>query len=161
MNLPALPPDYESRLPPQVEATALVVVGLDVFGRELRLTPAAAAAWNALRAAAAADGVTLLAVSGFRSIARQREIVERKLAAGVLWAEILRVNAYPGHSEHHTGRAIDVGSPDCEHLTERFAETSAFRWLARHAGRFGFTLSYPRGGATGIGFEPWHWWCGT
>ncbi len=157
MDLPALPPGYECRLPPQVEASALVVVGLDVLGRELRLTPDAASAWNSMREAAGADGVVLLAVSGFRSIARQREIVERKLAAGVPWREILRVSAYPGHSEHHTGRAIDIGSPECEHLTESFAATSAFRWLARHAGRFGYSLSYPLDGATGIGFEPWHW----
>ncbi len=155
--LPALPPEYASRLPPQPEATELVGAGFDVFGRELRLEPSAATAWVGMREAAARVEVRLLAVSGFRSVARQREIVCRKLAAGQAWAEILRVNAYPGHSEHHTGRAIDLGSPDCAHLTERFETTREFGWLCVHASAFGFAASYPRGGASGIIYEPWHW----
>ncbi len=155
--LPALPPDYGSRLPLHPEATELAGVGLDVFGRELRLDPRAAAAWVAMREAAARVDVRLLAISGFRSVARQREIVRRKLAAGHAWAEILRVNAFPGHSEHHTGRAIDIGSPDCAHLTERFESTREFAWLGEKASGFGFTASYPRGGASGVIYEPWHW----
>ncbi len=144
-------------MPPQTEATTLVVVGCDAFGRELRLAPEAAAAWVALREAAEADGVRLLALSGFRSVARQREIVGRKLAAGIPWPEILRVSACPGHSEHHTGCAIDLGSPACEHLAETFEGTREFRWLGAHASRFGFALSYPRNNASGVTYEPWHW----
>lgn len=157
ISLPSPPADYGLRLPPQGEATELVSVGLDVFGREFRLAPDTASAWNAMRDAARADGVELLAVSGFRSVARQREILERKLARGFPWSEILRVNAYPGHSEHHTGRAIDVGSPACAHLTEAFETTEAFRWLVSHGLAFGFALSYPNDGNTGIVYEPWHW----
>jgi len=156
-SLPEPPEGYAARLPRQVEATKLVPVGLDVFGREQRLAPEAAEAWTSLCAAAARDGVRLLLVSGFRSVARQREIVQRKLAAGVPWTEILRVNAYPGHSEHHTGRAIDIGSPHSVHLNEQFETTPEFHWLVGQAGRFGFTLSYPRGGESGVGYEPWHW----
>lgn len=139
------------------EATELVPVGLDVFGREQRLAPGAAAAWGAMREIAARAGVRLLLVSGFRSVARQREIVQRKLARGIPWEEILRVSAYPGYSEHHTGRAIDLGSPDCAHLSEAFELTREFRWLGEHARRCGFTLSYPRGGDRGVIYEPWHW----
>ncbi|HLP25741.1 MAG TPA: D-alanyl-D-alanine carboxypeptidase family protein, partial [Acidobacteriota bacterium] len=32
-----------------------------------------------------------------------------------------------------------------------------FRWLKRHAGEFGFTLSYPKNNPHQIGYEPWHW----
>ncbi len=144
-------------MPLQEEATTLVVVGCDAFGRELRLTPEAASAWLTMREAAEADGLRLLALSGFRSVARQREIVQRKLAAGIPWAEILRVSAYPGHSEHHTGCAVDIGSPDGEHLAESFEGTREFRWLVAHASRFGFVLSYPRNNASGVTYEPWHW----
>jgi len=32
-----------------------------------------------------------------------------------------------------------------------------FAWLARHAHRFGFAMTYPRGNRLGIAYEPWHW----
>ncbi|HTH47913.1 MAG TPA: M15 family metallopeptidase, partial [Candidatus Limnocylindria bacterium] len=126
-------------------------------GRELKLAPATAAAWAALSATAGRDGVTLLLISGFRSVEHQRQIVERKLAEGKSLAEILRVNAAPGYSEHHTGRAVDIGTPGCPPLTEAFEETAAFAWLARRAAGFGFRLSYPRDNPHGVIYEPWHW----
>ena len=55
------------------------------------------------------------------------------------------------------GRALDLGSPAAVDLDEDFARTREYRWLTRHAARFGFRLSYPRGNPHGIGFEPWHW----
>ena len=115
------------------------------------------AAWRAMVAAAGAEGITLLLISGFRSVQRQQEILERKRAAGEAIESILRVNAAPGYSEHHTGRAVDIGTPGCPPLEERFEETSAYGWLSRNAGRFGFFLSYPRGNPNGIVYEPWHW----
>ncbi|MET0229666.1 MAG: D-alanyl-D-alanine carboxypeptidase family protein, partial [Rhodanobacteraceae bacterium] len=36
-------------------------------------------------------------------------------------------------------------------------KSPAFRWLMRHAKRFGFRLSYPRSNRHGIAYEPWHW----
>jgi D-alanyl-D-alanine carboxypeptidase len=127
----------------------------------VRLLPAAAAAWHRLEAAAALDGVTLLPVSGFRSVARQTEIIRRKRAAGRPLEDILRLIAAPGFSEHHSGRAVDIGCPGYTDLEENFAETPAFGWLERHAPAGGFRLSYPRGNPWGIGYEPWHWyWLG-
>lgn len=116
--------------------------------------------WRAresMRTAAAADQVTLLLISGFRSVAYQRQIIDRKRARGDLLEAILRVNAAPGYSEHHTGRAVDIGTPDSRPLEEEFENTKAFRWLAQEAGRFGFRLSYPRNNPQGIVYEPWHW----
>lgn len=155
--LPELPEDYVNRVQRHVEASELVSVGLDVFGRDQRLAPEAADAWLAMGAAAELDGVRLLLISGFRSVVRQREIVARKLAKGLSWEEILRVSAYPGFSEHHTGRAIDIGSPDCAHLTEAFETTREWRWLEQRAAEFGFTMSYPREARSGVAYEPWHW----
>ena len=71
--------------------------------------------------------------------------------------QILRVNAAPGFSEHHTGRAVDLGTHDCEALEEEFEQTDAFVWLERNAESFGFAMSYPRGNASGFAYEPWHW----
>lgn len=157
MNLPPPPSGYENRVPRFAEETRLCDVGRDAFGREVRLAVDAAAAWTAMRAEAQQAGVMLLLLSGFRSVERQAEIVRKKLAAGQALADILRVNAYPGFSEHHTGRAVDVGSADCAHLSEAFETTREFAWLCQHAAQFGFKLSYPRDNPHGISYEPWHW----
>lgn len=144
-------------LTPFAEADTLVVAERNAAGREFELTPAAAAAWQAMRDAASADGVTLLLVSAFRSIARQHEIVAAKLARGQSLDDILQVSAAPGFSEHHTGRAVDIGTPDSPALEEVFEQTPAFAWLQANAGRFGFVLSFPRDNACGYLYEPWHW----
>ena len=107
--------------------------------------------------AAAACGVNLLIVSAFRSVERQQQIVTRKREKGLTWDEILRMNAYPGFSEHHTGYAVDIGAPKACDLEESFEETREFLWLSEHAVEFGFTMSYPRGNPSGVAYEPWHW----
>ena len=139
------------------EAKELVSVGLDIHGRDQRLTPEAAAAWNAMKTAAERSGEVLQLVSAFRSVDYQKQIIQRKRVAGQSWDEILRVSALPGFSEHHTGRTIDLTTPGCKPLTEEFEATSAFRWLAQRAGEFGFTMTYPRDNPLGVAYEPWHW----
>ena len=47
------------------------------------MAPAAAAAWQAMKSAAHADGVALRIASAFRSIERQAEIVRAKLERGL------------------------------------------------------------------------------
>jgi D-alanyl-D-alanine carboxypeptidase len=155
-----IPADYvrSRHMPVQRVARALVSVGRAADdGKLVKLAPAAARAWRTMRAAALADDIQLVPLSGYRSVARQTRLVRRKLAAGENIADILRFVAAPGCSEHHTGRAIDIGSPREQRLDANFARTSEFRWLRRHAARFGFHLSYPRKNAHGIGYEPWHW----
>jgi D-alanyl-D-alanine carboxypeptidase len=153
-----IPADYGAArgLPPQIQAAKLISIGPNPEGRDIQLS-AAAAAWSRMRDSASQAGVALVAISGFRSIGRQVEIIRAKLSSGQAIGDILRIVAAPGTSEHHTGRAIDIGTPGQEPLTEDFATTPAFRWLESHAGAFGFRLSYPRGNAHGISYEPWHW----
>jgi D-alanyl-D-alanine carboxypeptidase len=79
------------------------------------------------------------------------------LASGKALEEILRYVAAPGFSEHHTGRALDVGSPEHSDLDEEFGDTVAFSWLQENGARFGFRLTYPRSNRHGIAYEPWHW----
>jgi len=155
-----IPADYARRAERRLQPVAkrLVFIGrAPDDGRVLRLTPAAAKAWRKMQAAAAIDGITLLPLSAFRSVARQTLIISRKLASDQSIRNILRVSAVPGCSEHHTGRALDLGSPREMKLTAAFARTPEFRWLKRHAAKFGFHLSYPRGNRQGIAYEPWHW----
>ena len=145
------------KLPLHAEAHSLLCVGVGTDGRDKFLAPAAARAWAAMREAAGADGVNLLLVSAFRSFEFQQVLIRGKLAKGRSIEEVLEVNAPPGCSEHHSGRAVDIGSHGTPPLEEAFEETEAFTWLSRNAGRFAFTLSYPRGNAEGYLYEPWHW----
>jgi D-alanyl-D-alanine carboxypeptidase len=152
-----VPEAYAGRPPKFAEARELRSVGLDVHGRDALLHPLAAEAWINMAREAALDGKTLLIVSAFRSIDRQRQIVYRKRACGMSWDQILRVSAYPGFSEHHTGCALDIGSPISCDLSENFEETGEFRWLTENAAKFGFSMSYPRNNSSGVIYEPWHW----
>jgi len=144
-------------LPLFADALQLRCVGLGTDGRDKFLAPPAAEAWLAMREAAAADGVELLLISAFRSFAFQLALIRGKLAKGRSIAEILTVNAPPGCSEHHSGRALDIGVRDTPALEEAFEHTAAFAWLGGNANRFGFSLSYPRGNRYGYLYEPWHW----
>jgi D-alanyl-D-alanine carboxypeptidase len=67
------------------------------------------------------------------------------------------VSALPGFSEHHTGRAVDVGTPDSVPLDYGFQSTGAFAWLQSNAADFNFRLSYPADNSEGYVYEPWHW----
>lgn len=144
-------------LPVFPEARTLRHVGIGNDGRDKFLAPAAAEAWLAMRASAATDGVQLHLISAFRSIEYQLHIIQLKMASGRSLKEILQVNAPPGCSEHHTGRAVDIGYGDCPPLDDAFESTDAFQWLNRHADRYGFVMSYPRGNRQGYLYEPWHW----
>ena len=158
-----IPEDYgqDGTRPEYAEASELVEVGPNLVGRMQRLTPEAAASWRAMQAAAAEDGVTLLLVSGYRSIDYQARLIRKKINAGQSVNEILAVNAAPGHSEHHTGRAIDIATPGSRPLTEEFEGSAAFAWLSGHAAEYGFSMSYPRDNAAGFIYEPWHWALGA
>lgn len=144
-------------LPLQVEPAQLVAAGPDMFGRAQQMTPATLAAWQAMRDRAADDGITLLLVSAYRATAYQADVIRRKLDSGRSLDDILRVNAAPGYSEHHTGRALDIATPDSPPLETGFDQTDAFAWLMKNAEQFGFVLSYPKVSASAITYEPWHW----
>ncbi len=154
-----IPGDYgvSPPRPSYAEAATLEEAGPNIIGRMQRLTPEALDGWRGLQAAAAADGVELLLVSGFRSYDYQADLIRAKLAKGQQIDEILAVNAAPGYSQHHTGLALDIAAPGSRPLTEAFEHSAAFQWLTAHAGRFGFRLSYPRGNPQGFVYEPWHW----
>jgi D-alanyl-D-alanine carboxypeptidase len=139
------------------EPTQLRYAGLDVLQRSLWLEENTVIALRAMRNAAAESEVMLLPVSGFRSAAYQDGLIRRKIAHGQTLEQILHVNAPPGFSEHHSGRAVDITSPGEPLLEESFEATPAFAWLEKHAASFGFSLSYPRGNALGVVYEPWHW----
>ena len=103
-----------------------------------KLLPPAATAWEAMRTAAAADGIDLKAIDSYRTWESQARAYEAHLR-GEKKANVLA----PGHSEHGNGLAVDVtngsiiGTDDAE-----------WTWLQDNAARFGW---HP------ISNETWHW----
>jgi D-alanyl-D-alanine carboxypeptidase len=148
---------FSRKLEEFTEASQLEVCDTDPNGRSHSLAPLAAHAWRRLKNAAQTDGVELYLISAFRSVARQTEIFERKVRMGINIERILDFSAPPLFSEHHTGHAVDIGTPGRTDLEQIFEETEAFAWLKGNAGAFGFEMSYPPGNDRGFAYEPWHW----
>lgn len=117
----------------------------------------AASALESLFKAAKADGITLLAVSGYRNYDYQNTLYRNKVSsAGKKEAD--KYVAQPGASEHQTGLAMDVLSNEYGSLDEGFAKTKAYKWLVENCYKYGFIIRYPKGkeSITGYNYEPWH-----
>lgn len=147
----------DCKLPFQAEPEDLVDAGLDYYGRKQKLASKANEAWINMRSAAKNEGLDIQIVSGFRSIEYQCNLITSKLEKGETIQQILRVNAIPGYSEHHTGRAVDLHAGQGKPLDETFEKEPAFFWLVQSAKKFNFFLSYPKDNDKGVIYEPWHW----
>lgn len=162
-DIPVLLNRYNA-LPDELLANVEVVeVGVRPDTGEMHyLTPNAAAAFLDMVEAAAADGITLYPVSGYRSHERQLSNYNNSVANYVNQgysqeqAEALTqmLIAIPGTSEHEAGLAIDINS-----LEQSFENTEEFVWLQENCNRFGFILRYEKTtyATTGIDYEPWHY----
>lgn len=113
--------------------------------------------------AAANDGVTLISVSAYRSYNYQQNLYKRRvqrcmneegLDEEAAKKKAATIVALPGTSEHHLGLAVDINS-----VETTFENTSAFRWLQKHAEEYGFIMRYPKDkqSITKIIYEPWHY----
>lgn len=127
--------------------------------------------YNAMIAAAKKDGISLRLISGFRTFEGQTTLFNNKVnqylnqgysreKAKELAAQYV---APPGTSEHLTGLAVDLISPDWYNthssLTSDFENTKQFKWLYEHCAEYGFVLRYPKDkvAITGYSYEPWHY----
>jgi len=154
-----IPADYARTrgLSLQPECDQLVAAGRDIFDREQSMHQQAWQSWQAMCAAAQQAQIVLQLVSAYRSVNYQENLFKKKLATGQDINAILKVNAAPGFSEHHSGCALDLSCPGAECLEESFEQTTAFAWLQQHAAAFDFHLSFPRNNPQGFLYEPWHW----
>ncbi|HET8815353.1 MAG TPA: transglycosylase SLT domain-containing protein [Solirubrobacterales bacterium] len=103
--------------------------GLLVYRDGEGMRPDAAAAYDRMAAAARADGLILVVVSGFRSDAEQAELFAAH--PDPTWV------APPGQSLHRCATELDLGP------------SSAYGWLAANATRFSFVQRYS--------WEAWHY----
>ena len=131
----------------------------EAVSENIYMRPEAAAALEDLFEAAAQDGITLYATSGYRSYSTQKAIFERKLER----MDEKQANASvakPGYSEHQTGLAMDIEGETTKGtgLTEVFGESPEGIWTAEHCAEYGFIIRYPKGktNITGYIYEPWH-----
>lgn len=116
------------------------------------ITNEAASALKEMQKAAAAEGLSLYVVSGYRSYKTQESVY----AGWVNRDGKEQADTYssrPGHSDHQTGYSYDLNS-----LEQSFADTKEGKWLAEHCAEFGFIIRYPEGKEmyTGYIYEPWH-----
>ena len=106
-------------------------------------------------------------VTRYRSYARQEYLLNdyvsdkmsrENLSYEKAMEEVMKTLALPGHSEHQTGLSVDFVQGTLS-LTEKFENTSAFKWLSENAHKFGFILRYPKDKTdlTGYDYEPWHY----
>ncbi|GBF81996.1 M15 family metallopeptidase [Aphanothece sacrum] len=136
----------------------LVEIGT-YYDRKESLNQEAAEAFKQIKLAAQKEGVAIIPISGFRSVADQKKLFERQIQRRGSKQAASRLSAPPGFSEHHTGYTLDVAdgkSPDTV-LKFAFDSTAAYHWLKDHAIEYGFELSFPKNNPQGVSYEPWHW----
>lgn len=121
--------------------------------------PEALAAYKQMAVAALKAGYEIMAFSSFRSYEYQTTLYENYVVKDGK-ANADRYSARPGHSEHQTGLAFDIGEVGREDLwlTAEFGETPAGLWLVNNAHKYGFILRFPKGkeDVTGFMYESWH-----
>lgn len=114
-----------------------------------------AKAYKEMKAAAAADGMKIRVVSAYRSVEYQDSLYKRYLSSDSR-ENVDKYSARPGHSEHHTGMAIDLfGSTDG---LGNFKNTPEYPWVKENAYKYGFIIRYTANieNITGYEDEPWH-----
>lgn len=126
--------------------------------QEMLLRDDAATALEKLMADAKDEGIELMLVSGYRPFVLQKAVYERNVAEQGR-AKADKTSARPGHSEHQTGLAADLGTINgqCE-LQTCFGTTKEGKWIAKNAQNYGFIIRYQEGMQTVVGYsyEPWH-----
>ncbi|MDQ0824936.1 D-alanyl-D-alanine carboxypeptidase [Arthrobacter sp. B2I5] len=133
-------------------------VAISAAGEAALLNSTTAAAAEAMFAAAAQDGVAMVLASGYRSYSTQVTTYNGYVAARGQ-ADADTASARPGHSEHQTGWAFDIGDGGgaCS-FQPCFADQPAASWAKANGHRFGFVVRYPwmLHPVTGYYYEPWH-----
>lgn len=127
-----------------------------VAGGQLR--PEAASALSAMLNDAKNAGVGMRVISSYRSYSTQVATYDKWVRVDGK-AQADRSSARAGHSEHQTGLAVDLGTPDavCD-LEICFGNTAQGKWLAEHSANYGFIVRYESDteAVTGYQYEPWH-----
>lgn len=145
-------------------------VDLVDVGNEKKVDRRIVDAWTAWKEAASEAGHRLFLASSYRDIARQEMNFNQKVKGyindGLSEAEAKeKAKEYltePGHSEHHTGLALDIVDEEWiiagNGLETAYENELSQQWLMETKAEYGFILRYPEGkeDETMIEYEPWH-----
>jgi zinc D-Ala-D-Ala carboxypeptidase len=125
-----------------------------ISGQQLRSDTANA--MNELLDGARGDGISYSIISGYRSYYYQDSVYGDYVKRDGQ-AKADTYSARPGHSEHQTGLAADLGTGTCN-LEICFGDTAAGKWLLNNSYKYGFIVRYQQGkeNLTGYQYEPWH-----
>lgn len=134
-----------------------------------------AEAFTRMAEAAEQDGVKLVVLSAFRSMADQKRIWNNKWNGSTLVEggalpetvpdpteralKILEYSSMPGTSRHHWGTDIDLNNLNNEWF-DTAEGVAVYDWLVRNASDYGFCQVYTAKGAdrpVGYEIEKWHW----
>lgn len=127
-------------------------------------------AWMSWKEAALQEGHRLFFASGYRDVTRQENNFNRSIQEymdeGMTEEEAIEKSkeylTEPGHSEHHTGLALDIVDEEWivsgQGLEPEYENEASQKWLVSTMSDYGFILRYPDGKeeSTGINYEPWH-----
>ena len=152
----------ENRLPEGFSETVELIGAKSAKGNAIEIEKQTYEAFLRLQKALRdEDGIEAGLSNSYRTIEKQEEIYTRYTREyGPEYAA--KYAAKPGHSEHHTGLAIDVGiwvDGKFHHTIEELLRVDhLFKIIHTKLPRYGFLLRYPAGkeSVTGIGYEPWH-----
>lgn len=142
-----LPDDYKPELTRLPDSLCVSGVGEQYLRKE------AMEALQKLQEDAKKEGLDIRAYGTYRSIATQKWIWNNAVNSGRTVEDVDSLNARGGHSEHHTGLAVDVIMNNYSVL-----DTPEYKWYKDKLHKYGFIIRYPEGMEyiTGYKFEPWH-----
>ena len=151
----------QNALPSDWEETLITAKTVNSLGDEVVTEKEAYAAYLKLKGSLAAEGVYVDLDSAYRSVAEQQAIMDRFTEQyGADYAA--KTVAEPGHSEHHTGLALDlylnIDGEDVYYNEDMVQYPEIWAKIHAQLADYGFILRYPEGKEhiTGYGYEPWH-----
>ncbi len=151
----------EYALPEKWEEMLETVTFTNSVGDEVEVEKKAYEAYLKLKEALAKENIFVDLDFARRSIAAQQDIWDRFMET---YGEVYTKTyvAVPGHSEHHTGLALDlyliIDGKDVYLNEEMILYPEIWAKIHEKLADYGFILRYPEGkeAITGYGYEAWH-----
>lgn len=153
----------DNRLPNNFEDTVELILTKNFSGTQCKIEKKTYDAFCCLKEDILKNyGIQTVLIGSYRTIKHQEEIFEINLNEfGLEYTS--KYVAKPGHSEHHTGLAIDMGIIlDGKVYTSKedlLSLDHLFEIIHKKLPKYGFILRYPKGKEpiTKIAYEPWHY----
>lgn len=153
----------EVALPDGWEDEVDIITVQNSLGEEMQIESSTYTQFAKLRERLLEEDIQIEMDSVYRSVAEQQEIWDAWSADPELGPEYCKKYlAVPGHSEHHTGLAVDIfimkDGKEIRDNDEMIADTEDFEKIHAIMPEYGFILRYPLGkeNVTGYAYEPWH-----